>query len=769
MRKLPDSLFPVAAFLARHSAIVALALFAIVGVSVLNDYGIASDERIQRRIGYASFNYILGDEDALIEGHSDRHYGVAFEVPLIAVERLLRLEDPRGIYLSRHLITHLFFLVGGFFAWLLTYRLFGSRLIALLIMLLFLLHPRIYAHSFFNTKDLPFLSMFMVSLYLTHRAFRRDSVWAFALCGVGVGLLANFRIMGAMLIPAVLGMLALDVFYAMKRGGGGVKHALINICVFSTVCAATLYAAWPLLWRDPLGAAEALALLSEHPHRGGTLFRGEVVQWPNIPWDFIPTWMLITTPPVALILAAVGIGCAARLCAADWRGALANSTARFGLLMAACLILPVVGAIALNSNMYHDWRHVYFLYAPICVLAAFGLRGLAALPKPRLRAAALSAAALGLAAAAVQMVVLHPVQSEYFNPLADKSGLAERWEMNYWRVSYKEALDALLKLQPSGRIAAASTDVQSAMERNMELLPPDDRGRLFGALKFPSFRVFAGVGGDSGDAVVWRREVYGVPIAAIADVRAETEAAFQDAYAAARAYKPTASAGGFDMRSDGGGLAYVNEDCGEEDARGMFELSIFPVDPSDLPRSARDDGLDYESRDFAFHYYGARRGGKCVVVPDMPEYPISHVETGQWMPGESRSWSAQILFGGYRERYERALSSLSGGPAARSGFDVWLNDGTLTYIKENCDEEETRGRFFLSIFPANPGDLPQDARDAGREHQPLNFDFARYGAILDGKCVIVRDLPDYPISRIETGQWLPGEGELWKAAIAVGD
>ena len=47
--------------------------------------------------------------------------------------------------------------------------------------------------------------------------------------------------------------------------------------------------------------------------------------------------------------------------------------------------------------------------------------------------------------------------------------------------------------------------------------------------------------------------------------------------------------------------------------------------------------------------------------------------------------------------------------------------------------------------------------------------FHRYGAALDSKCVIVRDLPDYPISRIETGQWLPGEGELRSARVAVDD
>ena len=768
MRKLADSLSPFAAFLARHSAIIALALFAVVGVSVLDDYGIGFDTSTHMATGIASFNYILGDGDALLdEDDHNRLYGVAFQTPLIAVERLLRLEDSRDLYLSRHLLAHLLFLAAGFFAWLLAYRLFGSRLVALLAMLIFLLHPRIYAHSFFNSKDVPFLSMFMIALYLTHRAFRRDTAWAFALCGVGAGLLANFRIMGVMLFPAVLGMLALDAFYAMKRGDGSVKRSFANMLAFSAVSAATLYAVWPGMWREPTLAFEAFATLSNHPENTPPmLFRGEFVAWPNLPWDYFPTWMLITTPPVALALAAVGIAFAARLCAADWRAALANSTARFWLLAVACLILPVAAVVALNANTYNGWRHVYFLYAPLCVLAAFGLRALAAIPKPRLRAAAFAFAALGLAAAAAQIVSLHPVQSEYFNVLVDKASVSDRWDMNYWRVSRKQALDALLKIQPSGRILVSG---DHHVIQDIRLFPPDDRRRFVNAPRFPSFRVFTGVVRDFEYPVVWKREVYGVAVGAVLDSRAESEAAVQDAYAAASASKRAASAGGFDMYADGGKLAYVNEDCGEEDARGIFELSIFPVDPSDLPQTARDENLEYESRDFPFYDYGALLDGKCVVVPNMPEYPISHVETGQTMPGESRLWSARILYGGHRERYERARSSLSGEPAARSGFDIWLNDGTLTYIKENCDEEDARGRFFLSVFPADPSDLPQTAQDAEREHQSLNFDFARYGAIVDGGCVIIRNLPGYAISRIETGQWLPGEGELWSAEIAVGD
>ena len=41
------------------------------------------------------------------------------------------------------------------------FRLYGSHLLALCALALCLLHPRMYAHSFFHAKDAPFLSLFM--------------------------------------------------------------------------------------------------------------------------------------------------------------------------------------------------------------------------------------------------------------------------------------------------------------------------------------------------------------------------------------------------------------------------------------------------------------------------------------------------------------------------------------------------------------------------------------------------------------------------------
>ena len=74
--------------------------------------------------------------------------------------------------------------------------------------------PRIYANTFVNSKDPPFISMFIIALYLLERAFRKDTVAAFILLGIAVGLLTNLRIMGIMLFPAVIAMRGLDLRYA---------------------------------------------------------------------------------------------------------------------------------------------------------------------------------------------------------------------------------------------------------------------------------------------------------------------------------------------------------------------------------------------------------------------------------------------------------------------------------------------------------------------------------------------------------------------------
>ena len=350
--------------LRRHWGLLAVcALFLLMGALALDDYGVSVDVHHQIAIGNAALDYLAGGGeralDQVIAPH-DRYYGAAFEVPLVLVERVLGLEDFWDIYLARHFLTHLFFLVGGTFCYLLVLRMFGNRLLALVAMLLFLLHPRIYAHSFYNTKDIPFLVMFMIALYLTHRAFRRDTLGAFLLCGVGVGLLVNLRIMGLVLFAAVLALRALELPFA--GGTGQRKRILLEGGAFALAALLTYYASLPALWTDPIGQfTEAFGVLGSHPYQGNNLFRGEWFFAPDgPPLDYIPVWIGITTPPVVLLLAVVGVA------GLLWRGVHSPRSIRcgtfthFGLLLLLLPVASITAIVVTESNIYNGWRQVFF-------------------------------------------------------------------------------------------------------------------------------------------------------------------------------------------------------------------------------------------------------------------------------------------------------------------------------------------------------------------------------------------------------------------------
>ena len=288
-------------------ALAVCAVFTAVGVAVVDDYGVSWDEFYQRDIALETVRYVLGQDDELLSNH-DKFYGTTFEMPLLIVERALGLQDDtRAFLLSRHILSHLFFIAGGFFCYLLIRWLFGSTVIALFAMLLFLLQPRLYAESFVNTKDLPLVAMFMVALFLTHRAFRKNTVEAFLLCGLAVGILINIRILGVVLFAAVPAVRALDLLFDAGRGRGR-KHVLITGGVFALAAMFALYATLPYLWANPIECSvEMFATLTHHPTVFPQLFQGELIMGNDLPPHYIPTWIAITTPPVALLLGVAGI------------------------------------------------------------------------------------------------------------------------------------------------------------------------------------------------------------------------------------------------------------------------------------------------------------------------------------------------------------------------------------------------------------------------------------------------------------------------------
>ena len=123
-----------------------------------------------------------------------------------------------------------------------------------------------------------------------------------------------------------------------------------------------------------------------------------------------------------------------------------------------------------------------------------------------------------------------------------------------------------------------------------------------------------------------------------------------------------------------------------------------------------------------------------------------------------------------RPYYLAAYESIAAGePAARSDFDLYLGENTLTYLKSPCGAPDTQAPFFLHVVPEDVEDLPAHRRQYGFDN--LDFHYDGYGSmpalVFGGRCMVERRLPEYPIASIRTGQYTPGEGQIWKAEFPV--
>ena len=125
-----------------------------------------------------------------------------------------------------------------------------------------------------------------------------------------------------------------------------------------------------------------------------------------------------------------------------------------------------------------------------------------------------------------------------------------------------------------------------------------------------------------------------------------------------------------------------------------------------------------------------------------------------------------------KQRYVNQLIRQASEHVARAGWTVYRTGRTLTYRKQPCSSADVQATFVLHVVPADPADLPADRQqyssdnldfrsDRGSRRQSLGFR-------LGDQCIAIAQLPDYPIDRIYTGQWISEEDRtLWEAEFSA--
>tara|TARA_B100001123_G_C15238563_1_gene998162 strand:+ start:46 stop:1653 length:1608 start_codon:yes stop_codon:yes gene_type:complete len=459
-------------------------VFLIIGIVAFKDFGISVDEWELRILGFANLKYVMSlvfpagiqnlEKILSIPELSDYlgTHGAIYSMPMAFIEYFWNITDSQKYYFFRHYINHFIFLVANFYFFLLVKERFDSWIYGITGAIFLFLSPRIFAESFYNHKDIIFLSLFIINLYYGINFLKNPNFKNSLLFSITTALAIDIRIMGIIIIPVII--LATYIKYSKN-----IKKILPFLLSYFILLPLFIVIFWPYLWENPImNFIKVFGTLSSFPHTGYNFYLGDYHLASYTPWHYIFVWIFITTPILYLLLFIYGFFNLSLyiIKTNNLHSKLRKNTRIEDLVFYFLFISPIIIVILLNSTIYNGWRHLYFIYPCLLLISLHGLDLLRKKYSEKKSRLLLIIIAIFLLQITFSMIKHHPFQNVYFNMLAGKE-IEKKFEMDYWGLSNKQALDYILKMENKKLIKIGSAGPIS-IENSKKILNVKKRNRI---------------------------------------------------------------------------------------------------------------------------------------------------------------------------------------------------------------------------------------------------------------------------------------------------
>ncbi len=431
-------------------------VFLAVSLATLHDYGETWDEQFDQDIGRFYFNDwgtqgVKGLERFI---PLQRNYGPLFDVVDVATydlvgKKLKWIPDPVA---GHHLAVVLASTLTLFLVFRLGLALFGPGP-AFLAQVVLALLPQFLGHAHNNLKDTPLTTLFCLALLLMVRAVRDGRLRWWALAGVATGLTYAIKV-HAYFVPAVV---VLWQLFEARLDGARWRRTAAGLAVAGAAAFAAVLGAWPYYRYHPIERfLETFRTFKDHQYNELVFYLGQHVKAHDVPWHFPFVMFGVNTPIVVLLLFALGLVFLAL--------GLARRTAYTSgyAFCAVWFFLPIAAQILSGTVKLDGVRHYVVCFPAMALVASAaaweaGRRlGAAWGGRPRLAAAWAVLVVVLLLDVLRTDVRLHPYQVVFFNALAGGTKKArEKFELDYWGVSLKQAAAWMNANLPGGRVVLA--------------------------------------------------------------------------------------------------------------------------------------------------------------------------------------------------------------------------------------------------------------------------------------------------------------------------
>ena len=435
------------------SLITILLFFIIFLIGSLNfkNYGVHWDSEAQRKIGFINGNYILKlflSEDKYddtfknltsskfdkktisrnsfdFKDYSENTYGAGFELPSAAIETFFKIKDFQEVFLLRHYMNFLFFFISLIFFFKFIKYKFKSQLFGIIGIFFLILNPRIFVESFYNSKDIIFMSSIIFSNYFGYKLIKKFKTKNLILFALMTGFAASIRIIGVVNIPLFIFLLVLN-----KK-----KIELLNIILISSLSLLFFYIMYPYLWENPLlNLISSIKFFSEHRLSVDVFYFGAFINSQNIPWHYLPVWILISIPEIIIIFFIFGLFL-------TLKKIFEKKISEEFLFFLFQIFIPIFIPIILGSTLYDGWRQFYFIYPAIIIVSLYFL---STLNNKRFLIVS-TLIVMNLTFVCFWSIKNHPYQYLYFNNFVNKP--LKYFEKDFWGLSNKQLLEHVNTLE----------------------------------------------------------------------------------------------------------------------------------------------------------------------------------------------------------------------------------------------------------------------------------------------------------------------------------
>ena len=419
-----------------------LLIYFISGIFLSLDVGITHDEYHSFFVGDTNKKHFLNtlfglNYDYQPLSNLNLHYGSGFyfiSAPIESIVNLFFNLDYVSLNSKKILVKHptvfIFFVISGIYLRKIIYFITKDKNFSSLSTFLYLTYPYLLGHSFFNVKDIPFLSIWLVStfyiikitkFFYEEKKIRSKNLLILAFL---TAFLLSIRISGVLIffeylifLLFVINILNFDYLKFCKLFYKKLILFFLSIIII-------FYILSPAYWDNPLEVINGLKSMSQHIQTVCTVTLGECMKAQNLPSSYLPIWFFFKLP-IIVILGLIFL--------------IFKEKSFFHLTRNSLFVAPIIVStlliifllILLNVNLYDELRQVMFL---IPLLFIISLSAIFILTKK----VSYTLISVFVIFFIFQNIKIYPYNYVWLNNFTNFIKISDNFELDYWGVSSKK-------------------------------------------------------------------------------------------------------------------------------------------------------------------------------------------------------------------------------------------------------------------------------------------------------------------------------------------